>query len=131
MPDEIVILALGAVLLVIHIQAAIRVKTRQYGMAWNMGPRDAEMPEPNPVVGRLERARDNFLETLPIAIIALFGVVLADKTSDTTAIAGWTWLGARAIYLPLYWAGVPKVRTLVWLVGTLAILLVLAILLFA
>ena len=97
MPDEIVILALGAVLLVIHIQAAIRVKTRQYGMAWNMGPRDAEMPEPNPVVGRLERARDNFLETLPIAIIALFGVVLADKTSDTTAIAGWTWLAARPL----------------------------------
>lgn len=130
MPDEILILALAAVLLVVHIQAAIRMKTKQYGIAWNMGPRDAEMPQPTPVVGRLERARDNFLETLPIAVIALFGVVLAEKTSEVTAIAGWTWLASRAIYLPLYWSGVPKVRTLVWGVGTLAILVVLAILVF-
>ena len=74
MPQEILILALAAVLLVVHIQAAIRVKTKQYGIAWNMGARDDAMPQPAPVVGRLERARDNFLETLPIAIIALFGV---------------------------------------------------------
>ena len=130
MPQEILILALAAVLLVVHIQTAIRVKTKQYGIAWNMGARDDAMPQPAPVVGRLERARDNFLETLPIAVIALFGVVLAGKTSDITAIAGWTWLAARAIYLPLYWTGVPKIRTLVWGVGTLAILVVLAILIF-
>ena len=130
MPQEILILALAAVLLVVHIQAAIRVKTKQYGIAWNMGARDEAMPQPDPVVGRLERARDNFLETLPIAIIALFGVVVAGKTSEVTAIAAWTWLAARALYLPLYWAGVPKVRTLVWGVGTLAILIVLAVLVF-
>ena len=130
MPQEILILALAAVLLVVHIQAAIRVKTKQYGIAWNMGARDEAMPQPDPVVGRLERARDNFLETLPIAIIALFGVVVAGKTSEVTAIAAWTWLAARAVYLPLYWAGVPKVRTLVWGVGTLAILIVLAALVF-
>ncbi|MGV3554277.1 MAG: MAPEG family protein [Croceibacterium sp.] len=130
MPQEILILALAAVLLVVHIQAAIRVKTKQYGIAWNMGARDETMPQPDPVVGRLERARDNFLETLPIAIIALFGVVVAGKTSEVTAIAAWTWLAARALYLPLYWAGVPKVRTLVWGVGTLAILIVLAVLVF-
>ena len=131
MPPEILILALAAVLLLVHIQVAIRAKTKQYGISWNTGARDEEMPPSAPVVGRLERARDNFLETLPIAIIALFGVVLADKASETTAIAGWTWLAARAIYLPLYGAGIPKVRSLVWLVGSLAILVVLAILTFA
>jgi len=130
MAQEVLILALAAVLLVVHIQAAIRVKTKQYGIAWNVGARDADMPPPDPLVGRLERARDNFLETLPIAIIALFGVVVTEKTSEVTAIAGWTWLAARAVYLPLYWAGVPRVRTLVWAVGTLAILVVLAILIF-
>lgn len=130
MPQEILILALAAILLVIHIQVAIRVKTKQYGLDWNMGPRDADMPEPAPVVGRLERARDNFLETLPIAIIAMFGVVLAGKASQTTAVAGWIWLAARAVYLPLYWTGVPKVRTLVWGVATLALVVVLGVLIF-
>ena len=130
MQPEILILALAAVLLLVHIQVAIRAKTKQYGISWNTGARDEEMPPSAPVVGRLERARDNFLETLPIAIIALFGVVLADKTSMATAVAGWVWLVARAIYLPLYWTGVPKVRTLVWAAGTVAILVVLAILIF-
>jgi uncharacterized MAPEG superfamily protein len=130
MQAEILVLALAALLLVAHIQLAIRFKTRQYGLDWNIGARDAEMPPLDPVAGRLERARDNFLETLPIAIIALFGVVLAGKTSELTAIGGWVWLAGRAVYLPLYWSGVKGWRTLAWGTATLAILVVLAVLIF-
>ena len=123
MPTELTILAWGAVLLFVHIFAAVQAKTRQYGTTWNMGARDEEVPPPAPVVGRLERARDNFLETLPIASIALLGVVVAGKTSETTALGGWLWLGARVVYLPLYGAGVPKVRTLVWMVSIIGLIL--------
>lgn len=130
MQSEILVLALAAVLLVVHIQLAIRFKTKQYGVDWNIGARDAEMPPLGAVAGRLERARDNFLETLPIAVIALFGVVLAGKTSELTAIGGWVWLAGRAVYLPLYWAGVKGWRSLAWGIATLAILLVLAVLIF-
>ena len=63
------------------------------------------------------RAQANFQESFPIAIVALLGVVLAHKTSATTALGGWIWLGARAVYLPLYAAGVPVVRTIVWTVS--------------
>ena len=123
MPTELTILAWGAVLLFVHIFAAVQAKTRQYGTKWNMGARDEALPPPAPVVGRLERARDNFLETLPIAIIALLGVVVAGKTSPTTALGGWLWLGARVVYLPLYGFGVPKVRTLVWMVSIFGLIL--------
>ena len=130
MPQELTILGLAAVLALVHIMIAINLKTRQYGTAWNMGARDEALPPLNPVAAPLERARNNYLETLPIAMIALFGVVLAGKANGLTALAGWVWLGARVVYLPLYWAGVPKVRTLVWLVATLALLAVLGVLLF-
>ena len=130
MPVELTILALAAVLLLAHIMIAINLKTKQYGVAWNMGARDEALPPLNAIAGRLERARDNYMETLPVAVIALFGVVLAGKTSQVTAIAGWTWLGARVVYLPLYWAGIPKVRTLVWMVATIALLAVLGVLAF-
>lgn len=129
MPVELTILGLAALLLVVHIMAAIRIKTQQYGTDWNMGARDEALPPLNPVAARLERARDNFMETLPIAIIALVGVVLAGKTGPITAIAGWVWLGARVVYLPLYWTGVPKVRTYVWGVAFLALLVLLGVLL--
>ena len=123
MATEILILALAGLLLLAHIMAAIRVKTQQYGTDWNMGARDAELPPLNAVAGRLERARDNFMETLPLAVIGLFGVVLADKANTITATAGWVWLAARVVYLPLYLAGVPHLRTLVWLVSLAGLML--------
>lgn len=112
MPVELKILALGAVLLLIHIFAATRFKTSQYGLKWNMGARDESVPPVAPLTGRLMRAQANFEETLPIAIIALLGVVIANRTNGSTALGGWIWLGARAAYLPIYAAGLPVIRTI-------------------
>lgn len=114
---ELTILALGAVLLLVHIFAAAQAKTKQYGTDWNMGARDEALPPLNPVAGRLTRAQANFQETLPIAVIALAGVVLAGRASEWTAIGGWIWLGARLVYLPLYGLGIPKIRTLVFMIS--------------
>jgi len=91
----------------------------------NVGARDETPPPPNPVAGRLIRAQANFEETFPIAILALLGVVLAGRTSESTALGGWIWLGARIVYLPLYWAGIPVVRTIAWLTGIAGLVLVL------
>ncbi len=125
MHPELMILAWAGVLLMVHIFASIGRKTRQYGKEWNMGARDEALPPLDKVAARLDRAQANFLETLPLAIIALLGVVLAGRTSQLTALGGWIWLGARAVYLPLYWTGVPKVRTLVYLVSLAGLALVL------
>ena len=122
---EILILAWGAVLLLVHVFAAASAKTRQYGTRWNMGARDEAVPPLNPVAGRLTRAQDNFAETFPIAIIALIGVVVAGRTGPLTALGGWIWLGARAVYLPVYWAGVPGLRTVVFVVGLVGLGMVL------
>ena len=117
MPTEIRILAFGALLLLVHIFAAVHLKTRQYGAKWNMGPRDEAVAPLSPIAGRLARAQANFLETFPIAIIALLGVVIANRTSSSTALGGWIWLGARIAYLPLYAFGVPVIRTLAFAVS--------------
>ena len=114
MPVELRIAAFGALLLFVHIFATIRIKTRQYGRAWNASARDEPMPPPTPLAGRLERAQANFAETFPIAVVALIGVVVAERTSEWTAIGGWIWLGARLVYLPLYASGVTGWRTLIY-----------------
>ena len=124
MPVEIRILALGAVLLFIHIFVATRFKTQQYGRQWNVGARDETLPPPNPMTGRTMRAQANFQETFPIAIVALLGVVAADRTNDWTALGGWIWFGARVIYLPLYMAGVPVVRTITYVVSMVGLAMV-------
>ena len=117
MPAEIRIAAYGALLLFVHIFIATRFKTAQYGRAWNVGARDEDLPPANVMTGRTARAQANFAETFPIAMVALLGVVIANRTSDMTALGGWIWLGARVLYLPLYMSGVRVVRTLVYTAG--------------
>ena len=126
MPVELRIAALGALLLLVHLFAAVRFKTRQYGTKWNVGARDESLPPLNPVAGRLARAQANFLETFPVAVVALLGVVMAGRTSEWTALGGWIWLGARIIYLPLYAAGVPVVRTVAFAISLAGLGMVLA-----
>ncbi|SCW45280.1 Uncharacterized conserved protein, MAPEG superfamily [Sphingobium faniae] len=125
MPVELNILAWGAVLLLVHIFAAAHLKTRQYGARWNVGARDETLPPLRPMAGRIVRAQANFQETFPIAIVALIGVVVADRTSEWTTLGGWIWLGARVLYLPLYGLGVPVVRTLVFAVSLAGLAMVL------
>jgi uncharacterized MAPEG superfamily protein len=124
MPVEIKIAALGAVLLVVHILIATQLKTTQYGVRWNIGARDESVAPPTPFTGRMVRAQANFQETLPIAIIALLGVVIAGRTSSATALGGWIWLAARVAYIPLYAAGVPVVRTLTWMISIVGLAMV-------
>jgi uncharacterized MAPEG superfamily protein len=130
MPVELKIAAFGAVLLLVHIFAAVHLKTKQYGRQWNVGARDEALPPLNPVAGRLARAQANFQETFPIAIVALLGVVIAQRTSSMTALGGWIWLGARTIYLPLYAMGVPVVRTAMFVISLVGLGMVIGPLLF-
>jgi uncharacterized MAPEG superfamily protein len=125
MTTELTVLAWGCVLAILHIFIAVRFKTRQYGTAWNMGARDEELPPPQPIVGRLARAQANFFETFPVMAAAILLVSVAHLESRWTAIGALLWLGARVIYLPLYAWGVPKVRTLVFLISIVGIALVL------
>ncbi len=129
MTTELYILGLGAVLLIVHVLLAIHYKTKQFGVEWNMGARDGNTGELNDVAGRLDRASENFKESFPVAIVALGGLTLAGKTTDITAIAAMVWLGARLAYLPVYWAGIEKIRTLIWIVSMLGLLVALGVLL--
>jgi uncharacterized MAPEG superfamily protein len=125
MPTEIRALAWGAVLLLANIFLAGHLKTKQYGADWNIGPRDAAMPPLEAGAARVRRAQDNLLETFPIAIVALLGVVWAQRSTPVTGIAAWVWLAARTIYVPVYWAGIKGLRTAIFLVSVLALLTVL------
>jgi len=60
-----------------------------------------------------------------LAVAAILIVTIAGRTSQWTEIGALLWLGARIVYLPLYWAGIPVIRTLVWTVGLVGIGMVL------
>jgi len=125
MTTELTVLAWGCVLALVHVFAAIRAKTRQYGTRWNMSARDEEQAPLNPVAGRLARAQANFFETFPVMIAAVLIVTAAQLQSQWTALGAWLWLGARIVYLPLYGFGVPVARSLAWTASLIGLILVL------
>jgi uncharacterized MAPEG superfamily protein len=125
MTTELVVLAWGCVLGLVHIFAAVRVKTRQYGTAWNISARDEALPPPEPLVGRLARAQANYFETFPIAAAAILIVYAAGLHDRLTALGAIIWLVARIVYLPVYALGIPILRTALFIASVIGILMVL------
>ena len=125
MTTELLMLALSVVLGFVHIFACAFAKTAQYGSKWNVGPRDAEMPPLNPLAGRLQRASNNFLETFPLFAVL---VLIADAANRHGALTVWgseLYFAARVIYLPLYAAGIPVLRSVAWSAALLGIVMIL------
>jgi uncharacterized MAPEG superfamily protein len=125
MTTELLMLALSVVLGFVHIFAGVIAATVQYGSKWNLSARDAAMPPLGTIAGRLQRASHNFLETFPLFAAA---VLIADATNRHGPMAVWgsqIYFYARVLYLPIYAAGIPLVRTVVWSVATLGIVMVL------
>lgn len=121
MTTELAVLVWGCVLAFVHVFAAVSAKTTQYGTKWNVGARDAEVPPPSPLTGRLIRAQNNFFETFPVVIALALILAVTRTQSETTQLGALLWLAARVIYLPLYALGVPVLRTLVFVASVAGI----------
>ena len=121
------LLLLGAAVIVGLVQLlwAAAAARGQQDLKWAAGPRD----EPRPLSGvpaRLDRAFRNFMETFPFFAAAVIAAYLAAKTGPLTLYGAGLYVAARALYVPLYAAGIPRVRSLVWLAAMVGIGMVLA-----
>ncbi|MCO6391266.1 hypothetical protein GTW25_09525 [Aliihoeflea aestuarii] len=125
LPLELVILGLSVVLLIVHTSLQGHFATRERGMDWNAGPRDGVPAPLGDKAGRAQRALDNFKETWPAFIALALGLAVTGSTGGIGAIGAVIWFLARIVYLPLYLAGVPRWRSMVWLVSMLGLLLML------
>ena len=106
--------------------AAVSARTQQ-NLTWAAGPRDVEMPPLTGMAGRLDRAFRNFRETFAFFAAAVIVSYLAGRSESPLSVWGSAlYVAARAIYVPLYAAGIPLVRTIAWFTATGGILMVIA-----
>lgn len=73
---------------------------------------------------RMERANENFKETLPYAIALLLLVQVLGVGSEFTAAGAWIYFGARVAYIPIYLFGIPLVRSFIWVVSIAGLVMV-------
>lgn len=114
MDIEIRVLGWAVVLGIVQMLLAATASTSQRGLKWNASARDGEARPLSGAPARLQRAWANFLETFPLFAAAVLAVVLLQRQNASTALAAQLYLWARVLYVPLYAAGIPYLRSLVW-----------------
>ena len=114
MTIELTILGWTLVLALVQIALASTLRTMETGIGFNMSARDSDGPPKRPITARMQRAQANLFETLPLFAAAVLIAHVAGRHSEQTVLGCQLFLAARVLYLPLYAAGVPVVRTLVW-----------------
>ncbi|APR39213.1 MAPEG family protein [Paraburkholderia sp. SOS3] len=125
MTIELTLLAWTLLLALIQVLLPALLRNRETGIAYNSGARDQPGAPVGKITGRLMRAQSNLFETLPVFAAAVLIAHVAGRDDAHTALGAWLYLSARVVYVPLYAAGVPYVRSLVWVVSLAGILLVL------
>ena len=123
-PSELKLLMAAVIIgLVQIVWAAVAGSGGERNLAWLLGPRDDPKPV-GVVAARLNRALANFLETFPLFAVALLACDFAGNCGTLTLYGAALYVLGRALFVPIYAAGLSVVRTLVWTVSMVGIVMV-------
>jgi uncharacterized MAPEG superfamily protein len=114
MATELRILAWSVLFGLAQVLIAGAMGTQQRGLKWNVSNRDGTPQALTGAASRAARASRNFLETFGFFAAAVLGVVLAKQNSAHSALGSEIYLAARVAYFPIYVAGIPYLRTVVY-----------------
>ena len=121
---EIWVLGWSAVLLIVQVIAQA-CATYDLGPKYLFSPRDEGRVSRSTVAGRLLRALRNLLETYPAFVALVLALAVTRKTGGIAATGAVLWLVARVLYVIIYAAGTPVVRTLIWFASIIGLLMML------
>lgn len=119
---EIWVLGWSAVLLLAQMIA-------QASAGGDLGPkylfssRDEELKTSSVIARRLDRALKNLLETYPAFIALAVALAFTGKTGGIAATGAILWIICRVIYVVLYAAGIPVIRTLAWIASIVGLVM--------
>jgi uncharacterized MAPEG superfamily protein len=106
----------------VHLLVAAQMAQKYRTVEWNVGPRDAPM-DTKGAAARVERAYRNFMETFPLFAAAALAVAVQHKTGGASFWGAAVYVVGRAVYVPLYVAGIPYIRSLVWAIATIGLVM--------
>ncbi|MBX3496607.1 MAG: MAPEG family protein [Parvibaculum sp.] len=122
MTVEIAMLFWAAVLGIVQVGLQSLSFKKQAGNAYTVGARDEPLPLTG-LAGRMERALRNFLETFPIFAAVILAVYATERSNQWSEIGAQIYFWGRLAYIPAYAAGLPWVRTFIWQIATVGIVL--------
>jgi uncharacterized MAPEG superfamily protein len=124
MPHELTLLVCAVTLTLVQSVIAVFGAMLQVGLPALAGNREA-LPPITGWAGRAVRAHRNMLESLVLFASLVLVAQAAGRTNAITALGSDLFLWARIIYVPVYLIGIPWLRTGVWAVSVVGLLMIL------
>ena len=126
MTTELTVLTLAALLQGVQFVVYAVPANRELGPGYTMSARDRDPSRAlSDRTARLGRALDNHFEGLILFGIAVGVVQMSAQNTAFTAACAWVYLIARVLYVPAYAMGLRPHRSLIWVVGFAATMLML------
>lgn len=123
MKSELMLLAWSVLLAFAQMLVAVGGHTLQVGLPALAGNREG-IAQPTGWAGRAQRAHRNMLENLVLFAALVLIAFVSNKTSSMTLLGAQLFFWARLVYAFVYLAGIPWLRTGVWLVSVVGMALV-------
>jgi uncharacterized MAPEG superfamily protein len=123
MKPELMLLAWAVILTLGQMLVAATGSAAQYGVMPLFGNREG-LPALTGWAGRANRAHHNMLENLVLFAALVLVAVVSSKTNATTLLGAQLFLWCRVAYAVIYLAGIPFLRTLVWLGSVVGLVLI-------
>ena len=121
LPTEIVMLALGVILLLVQLFLQSISATMEMGGEYKAGPRDQTRVLKGVFAGRADRAFRNLLETFPMFAALALALVVTGRNGGLGALGAEVWVVTRILYVPAYLIQIPFARSLVWFASMFAL----------
>lgn len=123
MKPELALLVWSVLLTFVQMLIAVTGATLQVGLPTLAGNREGLAPCTG-WAGRASRAHHNMLESLVLFAVLVLVAVAAGKTNATTLLGAQLFFWARVAYAAVYLAGIPWLRTGVWFVSVVGLVLI-------
>ena len=123
MPIEMKLLVWAVALTLVQSVIAVLGAQLQVGLPALAGSRE-NLPPIEGWGGRAQRAHRNMLENIVLFACLVLVAQIAGKTDATTALGAQLFFWARLIYVPIYLMGIPWVRTGVWAVSVVGLVMI-------
>jgi uncharacterized MAPEG superfamily protein len=123
--SELTCLGLSVLLWLAHVLTQAFAARGEFGDAYLFTPRDAEPAVKGLAYGRATRALANYVENYGPFIALALGLIATGQHGGMGALGATIWIIARIIYLPIYLAGIIYVRTGLWAISVIGLLMML------
>jgi uncharacterized MAPEG superfamily protein len=123
MAIELQMLLYTVALFLVQLVAQVVAEVIQHGIGYAVSSRD-DWQNPTGMAGRIERAYFNLLETMPAFAALVLIVLYTGNANENTALGAQIYFWGRLLYVPAYLAGIPFVRTIIWTISTLGLVLI-------